>query len=260
MIAALRYELVRVRTVRSTWIGIAVAFVIALLLGYLIATPGEFYDETGNLVGTSLDWLGAFTFPLSATAIVAAVLASQAIGQEYRFGIVRLTLSAFPRRGRVLTAKVLVVLLLSALVTTTSLLGSYLAVVLRGYPSSPDTAPAADSTYILRAFVFMALFALSAFALAGITRQTAVGVAVPIIAGYILEPILGVVLTDRADWLVRILPWSNATRWSQTPADATVVDPGSMQLAVGWGALGIFAAWVVVLLALESWSFLRRDA
>jgi len=260
VIAALRYELVRVRTVRSTWIGLAAAFVIALLLGYLIASPGDFYDENGILVGTSVDWLGAFTFPLSATAIAAAVLASQAIGQEYRLGIVRLTLSAFPRRGRVLTAKVLVVLLLSAAVTAISLLGSYLAVVLRGYPSAPDTAPAPDSTYVVRAFVFMALFALSAFALAGITRQTAVGVAVPIIAGYIIEPILGVVLTDRADWLVRILPWSNATRWAELPPDPSLVEPGSLQLATGWGALGIFAVWVLVLLALETWSFLRRDA
>jgi ABC-type transport system involved in multi-copper enzyme maturation permease subunit len=260
MISALRYELVRARTVRSTWIGLVVAFLIALLLGYLIATPGDFYDDSGNLVGTSLDWLGAFTFPLSATAIVAAVLASQAIGQEYRFGIVRLTLSAFPRRGRILTAKVLVVLLLTAAVTVVSLLGSYLAVVLRGYPSAPDTAPAPDSTYVLRAFVFMALFALSAFALAGITRQTAVGVAVPIIAGFIIEPILGAVLTDRADWLVRILPWSTGGRWAQLPPDPSLVEPGMQQLAVGWGALAIFGVWVLVLLALEAWSFLRRDA
>lgn len=260
MIAALRYELVRVRTVRSTWIGLGVAFAIALLLAYLASSPGDFYDENGNIVGTNVDWLGAFTYPLTATSIVAAVLASQAIGQEYRFGIVRLTLSAFPRRGQIMTAKVIVVLLQSAVITALSLLGSFVAVTLRGYPTPPELAVGPDATYWVRAFVFMALFALSAFALAGITRQIAVGIAVPIIAGFIVEPILGAVLTGRADWLVRILPWSNGNRWNQVPVDDSLVQPGSIELAVGWGALGVFGAWVLLLMALEIWSFLRRDA
>lgn len=260
MIAALRYELVRVRTVRSTWIGIAAAFVIALALGFLIAAPGDFYDETGNLVGQGLDWVGAFTFPLSATAIVAAVLASQAIGQEYRFGVVRLTLSAFPRRGRIITAKVLVVMLLTLAVTAASLLGSFLAVTLRGFPTPPELVPAPDSTYFLRGALFMLLWALSAFALAGITRQTPVGVAVPIVSGLIVEQILGAVLSERAEWLVRVLPWSTAGRWSQAAADPTFVEPGSVQLPVGWAALGVFGVWVLILLVLHVVSFLRRDA
>jgi ABC-2 type transport system permease protein len=260
VISALRYELVRAGTVRSTWIGIAAAFVIALGLGWLIATPSEFYDEFGNLVGEGVDWLGAFTFPLSATAIVAAVLASQAIGQEYRFGVVRLTLSAFPRRGRILTAKVLVVLLLTLAVTAASLLGSFLALTLRGFPTPPDAVAGPDSTYFLRAVVFMLLWALSAFALAGITRQTPVGVAIPIVSGLIVEQILGAVLADRAEWLVRVLPWSTAGRWSQLPTDPTFVEPGSVQLPVAWAALGVFAVWVLILLVLQVMSFLRRDA
>lgn len=260
MISALRYELVRARTVRSTWIGIVVAFVIALGLGFLIAAPSDFYDETGNVVGQSVDWLGAFVFPLAVAAIVAAVLASQAIGQEYRFGVVRLTLSAFPRRGRILTAKVLVVLLLTVAVAAASLLGSFLAVALRGYPSPPDVAQGPDSTFFLRGTVFLLLWALSAFALAGITRQTPVGVAVPIVSGLIVEQILGAVLSERAEWLVRILPWSTAGRWSQLPADESFIEPGSMQLPVGWAALGVFGVWVLILLALHVLSFLRRDA
>lgn len=260
MISALRYELVRARTVRSTWIGIVVAFVISLGLGFLIAAPNQFYDETGSLVGEGLDWVGAFVFPLSVTAIVAAVLASQAIGQEYRFGVVRLTLSAFPRRGRILTAKLVVVLLLTLAVAAASLLGSFLAVTLRGYPSPPDVVPGPDSSFFLRGVVFLLLWALSAFALAGITRQTPVGIAVPIVSGLIVEQILGAVLSERAEWLVRILPWSTAGRWSQLPADESFIEPGSVQLPVAWAALGVFGVWVLILLALHVLSFLRRDA
>lgn len=260
MIAALRYELVRVRTVRSTWIGLAVAFVLALGLGFLFAAPNPFYDENGNVVGTGLDWLGAFTYPLSVTAIVGAVLASQAIGQEYRFGIVRLTLSAFPRRGVILSAKVLVVVLVSLAVVALSLLGSLLAVALRGFPTPPEGVTGPDATFFLRGSVYLVLWALSAFALAGITRQTAVGIAIPLVSGYIVESILGVVLSDRAPWLVTVLPWSTAGRWPQLPTDATAVEPGSLELPVGWAALAVFGVWVVVLMAAQVALFLRRDA
>ena len=47
-------------------------------------------------------------------------MAAQAIGQEYRFGLIRLTLTAFPQRGRILTAKVsLVVIACSAIALLT---------------------------------------------------------------------------------------------------------------------------------------------
>ena len=65
-------------------------------------------------------------------------------------------------------------------VTAASLAGSWLALVLRGFPSPPEGVASPDSTYVLRALVFMLLWALSAFALAGITRQTAIGIAIPV--------------------------------------------------------------------------------
>jgi hypothetical protein len=125
---------------------------------------------------------------------------------------------------------------------------------------------APDSTYLLRGAVFVALWGISAFALAGLTRQTAVGIAVPLVSGLIVEQIVGAVLRDRAEWVVKVLPWSSASRWFQEPVSA---DPsaggggtgfGLDDLPVAWGAVGVFAVWVLALVALEVVAFVRRDA
>jgi ABC-type transport system involved in multi-copper enzyme maturation permease subunit len=98
---------------------------------------------------------------------------------------------------------------------------------------------------------------LSAWAIAGITRQTSLGIIIPVVAGLIVEPILGAVLGDRAEWLVKILPFSSAGRWAESGAiDGGVGD----SLPVGWEALGIFGLWVLVLVVIEAVLFTRRDA
>jgi ABC-2 type transport system permease protein len=187
------------------------------------------------------------------------VVASQNLGQEYRFGLIRLTLTAFPQRGRILVAKALSVVVVALVFTLVSYLASWIGVTLHGYPVPPAASAAVDSTFLLRGAVFLVLWSLSAWALAGITRQTAIGIAVPIVSGLILEQILGAVLRDRASWLVDILPWSTAARWATAaPSDGT---PEFVSHApVGWMALLVFGGWVLALVALETASFLRRDA
>lgn len=250
MTAALRYEWVRVTTVRSTWISLALTFVGVLLLSYLSSSPYyQAFDAAGEPIGEPfVPWFESFAQPLVFAAIFASVVAAQSLGQEYRFGIIRLTLTAFPKRGQILIAKAMLVVLTAVAFTAVSYLASWLALVARGYPTPPDGSTDVDATFLLRGLVYVVLWALSAWALAGLTRQTAIGIAVPIVSGLIVEQILGAVLSDRAPWLAEVLPWSSATRW---PGD----EPGA-----GWYGLGVFALWVAVLVALEVVSFLRRDA
>ena len=266
MIALLRYEWVRISTVRSSKICLVLAFVIAAGLAYLIAQPSEIMDSEGTLSSGPIEWWGAFGYPLTFTAVLASVVASQAIGQEYRFGLIRLTLTAFPSRSQVLVAKIAVSVVGCLALVAASYLGSLLGVTLRGHPLPPSDVVTPGSAYLLRGAVFVALWGISAFALAGLTRQTAIGIAVPIVSGLIVEQIVGAVLRDRAEWIVKVMPWSTASRWFQEPVSA---DPsaggggtgfGLDDLPVGWAALGIFAVWVAVLVALEVVAFLRRDA
>jgi ABC-type transport system involved in multi-copper enzyme maturation permease subunit len=265
--AALRYEWVRVTTVRSTRICLVLALLFGAGIGYLVSTPQQVLGDEGRPTGAeTVDWYGAFGFPLLLSVVLASVIASQSIGQEYRFGLIRLTLTAFPQRWRVIVSKLTGVVLVGVVIALISYLGSWIGVSLHGYALPPDTATAPDSTYVLRGVAFTVLWALSAYALSGITRQTAIGIAVPLVSGLVVEQILGAVLRDRADWLVKILPWSTAQRWAQEPVSG---DPeaggggaafGLLDIPVGWKALLVFVVWVVVLLVLETVAFLRRDA
>ena len=263
MTAALRYEWARITTIRSTRISMVLALLFGIGLGYLASTPEyRSFDDAGMPTGEPVvDWYGAFGFPLLLAVVLASIVAAQSIGQEYRFGLIRLTLTAFPQRGRILLAKLALVVLACVLVALLSYVGSWIGVTLHGFPTPPDSVIAPDSTYLARGVVFVVLWGLSAFALAGITRQTAIGIAVPIISGLIVENILQSLLRDRWAWLVDVLPWSTASRWMSSPSEGSP-DPDFVLESppVAWAALGVFAVWVAVFLAAQVVSFLKRDA
>jgi ABC-2 type transport system permease protein len=261
MAHSLAYERVRITTVRSTWISLALAVLLPMGLAALAASPNPIYDEQGNQIGETVDWIGGLGAPLMITAVIASVVASQAIGQEYRFGIIRLTLTAFPRRIDVLLSKILVVTAASVVLALVSFASAWAILALRGYPAPPPDVVAPDAGFYVRGILSVVLWALSAFALAGITRQTAIGIAVPIISGFIVEQIVGALVGGRAAWVADILPWSALGRWGQSPQP---VDPGFEeafhQPPVGWGGIGVFVVWLALFLALQVWAFLRRDA
>jgi ABC-type transport system involved in multi-copper enzyme maturation permease subunit len=262
--AALRYEWVRVLTVRSTWICLVLAFVGVGGLAFLASNPVYLNASDTGLGDPTVLWWEAFSQPLLLTAILASVIAAQNLGQEYRFGLIRLTLTAFPQRGRILLAKALSVVVVALVFTAVSYAASWIGVTLHGYPTPPSSASAVDSTYLLRGAVFLVLWCLSAWALAGVTRQTAVGIAVPLVSGLIVEQILSAVLRDRLPWLVDVLPWSTASRWSLAMSTSGFSSDGSADVTsgppVGWSAVGVFACWVLAFVIVEVTSFLRRDA
>lgn len=263
MIAALRYEWVRITTVRSTWIALALTLIGVGGLAYLASAP--FYanvDMNGNPIGEpTILWWDAFSQPLTLTAVLVSIVAAQSLGQEYRFGLIRLTLTAFPQRAQVLAAKAIAVVAVALVFCAVSYAASWTAVALHGFPSPPAGQAAPDSTFLVRGAAWLVLWALSAWALAGVTRQTALGIAVPIVSGLIVEQILGAVLADRVPWLINVLPWSSGARWSQVlpPAPTEGIDL-TQYPPVGWAALGIFGCWVLALVVLEVVAFLRRDA
>ena len=109
--------------------------------------------------------------------------------------------------------------------------------------------------------MFVVLWALSAFALAGVTRQTAIGIAVPIVSGLIVEQLLMALLVERAGWLVKNLPWSSAGRWGQelsSPQGGGIV---RRRLSASDGRLSASSpCGSLAFLAVEAVAFLRRDA
>ena len=105
MRGALRYEWMRLRTLRSTWWLTGLSLLIAGLLG--LSALGLKGTLTVVNYGDILTGGGGGAVFLD--SILLSMIGVFAIGHEYRYGTIRPTLSALPRRSTVLAAKVLIV-------------------------------------------------------------------------------------------------------------------------------------------------------
>ena len=116
MIDALRYEWVRIRTIRSTYWITGVAILLPVLLSFLVAMASSFAAKNEDT--PSVDEL-TFLLPALATqfaslqgpymvAYIATIIGVFAWGHEYRHGMIRATLTAQSSRSNVWVAKHLV--------------------------------------------------------------------------------------------------------------------------------------------------------
>ncbi|WP_042392599.1 ABC transporter permease [Streptacidiphilus carbonis] len=153
--AVLFSEWTKVRTVRSTWITLLVAFVVTVGLGAVISavtnSQWNSMSDRDRLTfdATSTSFSGIYLGQLA--VIVFAVLV---VGNEYSSGMIRATLAAVPQRITLLLAKTVVVLVLVLPVAlVTCFVTFFLGQALLG-----DHGTSIGSTHVLRAVVGAALY------------------------------------------------------------------------------------------------------
>ena len=190
---------------------------------------------------------------LLAVVLTVAVLA---VGGEYGSGMIATTLTAIPRRGRMLAAKAAVVAGLSAVAAVVGVLGSALAARLilpgTGYPvPSPVDGPTVRAA--AGSVLYLVLVALLAVGIAMAVRDSGVSIAVVLGLLY-LFPLLASLVAD---------PGWHRFLWSLAPMNAglavqTTVNVASLPIGP-WAGLGVLAAWAAAAL-LGGWLVLRaRD-
>jgi ABC-2 type transport system permease protein len=249
MTGALRYEWVRISTVRSTWFLIGLAMVVpaglALFVSWLVGTLGP--DAGGPPDGQG----GGLAGFLPLTAAVLCAIGAAAFGQEYRHGLIRITLAIFPRRTPIFIAKVLMVTIVTAvaaiLAITTIVLAQALGGVIAGTGATWDSTAWGASG--IRAVLYIVIFVLIALALTALTRNQPVGIIAPIVLAVLIEPIIGAIAFVQGwTWMDWVLPFSGGA--------AAVSTEG----AEAWGHLAVFGAWFLAV-AIPAWVlFVRRDA
>jgi ABC-type transport system involved in multi-copper enzyme maturation permease subunit len=246
MSGLLRYEWVRVSTVRSTWILAIVAIALPAILVLLLSWTSAALDGTVADGGLAVNGT-----VLLVTAAIFATVGAASFGQEYRHGLIRLTLSQFPRRVPVFTVKLLVVVVAAAVIAILGLaaavVGEYLGASFGGGAirvSLPDLLmPAAQG------IAFVVLFVLMAFAITALTRNQPLGIIVPIVMAAVIEPILiGVSSVAEWTWMEWVLPF--------TASAASIGADGAQP----WAHLGVQGLWVLAVLIPAWFLFLRRDA
>lgn len=244
--AIVAYEQRRIRTIRSTWVVLAVT--VALAAGIAAATAAliNIDPETGQRGAPAplVDVLNNLSSPLILVPV--SVLAAMAFGGEYRFGLMRQTLTLFPRRTPVFLAKLCVVsvwMVVFAFLAALAMLG-----VAALFPNNLVYEPLSGDVWllVLRSIAFCLGYGLIVFALVLLTRNQALSIIVPLIWALVVETLLSGFLGSRIDWLDKALPM-------QAGAGFAAGNDMASNAAVFFGTAVVFliVGWAV---------FKRRDA
>jgi ABC-2 type transport system permease protein len=225
---------------------------IGLLLAVVVATIGVSVtaDAATNCAagdcGQDLTRLGLTGVQLGQAVV--AILAVLLIGNEYSTGMVRVTLTAVPRRTRVLAAKAVVV---TGVVATTAVL-AILGCVAAGRLMLPA------HEFVLRPAVgsvlYLVLVGLLSLGTATAVRNPAAAIGIVLGLFYVF-PIITQVVSD-PDWqkhLQQIAPMSAGLAVQAT------VDVESLPIGP-WQGLGVLALWALAALLAGGLLFERRDA
>lgn len=266
MIAALRYEWVRIATLRSTWWIVALSVLVPAGLAALLAANVDIADFSGYedvVTAVVLTQAAVLGFPLL-VAYLTSLLGVFAFGHEYRHGMVRATLTAVPRRGPVLVAKVVVTALLVAVVSLVSTLVALLLGIALG--GELIDAGATVTWQVIGGVVgYCTMFALVGLALAAIFRNQIAALVTVLLAPTVLEQVITAVLTipdalDPVEFLVRYLPFDAGSQLYKPGDVLNVADLfGPSPLDPVPGGL-VMVAFTAILLAVAYVLFTERDA
>lgn len=262
---ALRHEWIRLRSARSTWLLFLGALTAAGLVAWVVArdisTGGQSLGDPEAVASLLTGSSGVG--PLSLTALFAGLIGVLALGSEYRHGVMQTTLTAVPRRGVLLVAKLLLVAAFAAVTAALSIVVAY-SVGRAEIGSAFDPALLGDGLIPQALAGFGTLVALTAVlgvALGAIFRSVPVAGIVLIGLPALVEPVLIWALSDSA------LGAGDAAVYLPFTAGAQMVNlpggdgPGFDLVALGALAGGLtFLGFVAATTLVSSAVFARRDA
>ena len=257
---ALHAEWTKLRTVSGpAWL---LAATVVLTVAVSAAATAAVRCPTGTACLVDTPKL-SFTGIEFGQAIV-AILAVLMISAEYSTGMIRITLTAMPRRSAVLAAKAVLVAGLVLVAGTIAVGGSLLAgrLILPGHGFTPGRGFPLESLVdgpTLRAAVgsvlYLALIALLSLGIATAVRDSAV--AIGIVLGLLyLSPVILSVVSGNPVWSHRL------ERYAPMNAGLTIQDTiGLRGLPISpWGGLGVLAVWAAVAILAGGLVLRWRDA
>lgn len=250
----LRAEWVRFRSLRSTWITLAVTVVIVVGLGALFTAaraahwpprdPGEAvtFDPTRASLG------GTFLAQLSI-----GVLGVLIVSGEYATGMIRATFTAVPRRLTVLVARTVVFAIVTLVVLVPTCVLAF--VIGQHFLSSAHIqtsfAAAGVTRAVIGAGLYLVAVGLLGVGLGWLVRHTA-GAIATLVGLLLILPILVHFLPD--PWPDRISKWlpgeAGQALWSVRP------DPNTL---APWTGFGVLMAYVAVAMVAAAVVLRRRD-
>jgi len=249
-------EWIRLRTLRSTWWSVAVVVVamigLAVWIQYYVPGHWAHMSASGR---ASFDPTENSFAGLALAELAVAVLGILAATGEYSSGMIRSTLAAVPRRGRVLAAKAAVTGL------ATLVLGEVLsfAAFLAGQAMLHSPAPHATLSQpgVLRAVLFGGLYlplvALISLGIGTLVRRASAGISIMVGLIFVLPIVLLALPVAFTNSAARYLPVVIAEN------SLTAVKTVPLSLSP-WAGLAMLVLYAAVALGAGGLLLARRDA
>jgi ABC-type transport system involved in multi-copper enzyme maturation permease subunit len=237
---------------------------------FAVTGSGDIGPVVAGMVNSSYDTgtLADHLFGVFIGLLIMIVIAAMFITVEYRRGLIRTTLAASPRRGRLLAAKAVVIglvtfLLGSAAVAVAVVAGSRIAhdsgiyVLAAGWPI--------EVRVILGTGAMLAVASVLALSIATMLRRSVAAVAavvVTIVLPYILG-VSGVLPASAAEWVLRVTPAAGFAIEQSVPQYWQVIGhygPPDYYPLAPWAGLAVLGGYAAAALGLAAWLLRRRDA
>ncbi|MGN8244922.1 hypothetical protein ACTHAM_002033 [Cellulomonas soli] len=256
---AIRSEWVKLRTLRSSWIGLGSALLVLVGFGAIAAavSTGSVASPDGGGDGGfgGVDPVSTVLLGANFAVLLMGILGALAGAREYGSRMIAATVAAVPRRWQVVAAKATVFGAVSLITSVIGVLGAF-AVGMAVLSGGDAATVALTDDGVLRQVLGMAAY-ITAVGLIGLglgvlLRSVAGAIGAVVAAVVVLPPLAGVLLPDSWDPILSYLPSSAASAFT------VVQGAGSEVLGVGAGAV-VLAAWVVAALVGAVVSIVRRD-
>jgi ABC-type transport system involved in multi-copper enzyme maturation permease subunit len=272
-------EWTKLRSVRSTWIALAVVVVAGIGLSALVSNiEAGRWASLGPVDRAQFDPVRFSQTGEFISQFVVGVLGALIVTSEYATGAVRTTLAALPRRTTVLAGKGMVIAAAIFVVTEVTAFMSFFVGQLVLTAHGGRTLPAGSSiltqvtssvipvvsitdTGALRAVflcgVYLTLLTLMAFGIGFIVRHTAGAISLFVGLLLVLPLIVQILPSSLSDPIERYLP-------SNLGLAMIVVTTRKTDFAgvlmTPWAAVVILALYTAALVTAGAWALVRRDA
>ena len=230
-----------------------------------VSGSGDIAPHTGDLDTIKQALAGTF-----AGLIAVVVIGVMFITAEYRRGMIRTTLTASPRRGRVLAAKAVV---LGAVTFAAGLVAAAIVIPVGErllHANGNPIPPVPVLTWLQVVIGTAALLAVSAvlgLAVGTLLRRSAGAVTAvigAIVLPYLLATVPGILPVGAGQWLLRVTPAAGFAVQQTLTQYAQVNDvytPGTGYFPLApWAGFAVLCAWAAAALVLALFLLRRRDA
>jgi ABC-2 type transport system permease protein len=252
---ALRSEWTKLRSVRSTFWSLAITVVLGVGLGAAISAAAA-HGYAKSSVATKLSWdpTSISLDGIGVATLAIAVLGVLFISSEYSSGMIRTSLIAVPKRGRILAAKAVVFAVVTFVVGEVTSFSAFSLgqSLISGHAPTATFADPGVARAVVGAGLALTALAVLSVAVGTVLRHPAAGIACMVAILFVL-PAIAEALPD--SWRNPVLEYWPTQAGGQIAS--VHIAANSLQPWPGFGVMCLFVAIVYAI----AWALLdRRDA